>query len=217
MQKQIAVWIICLGLSIIWSNRAQAFEYDVWKSGMPMDEALKFAEINEIPVTCRKFNKPLQRGRDHFRTEVLKQAKKSQNLCYRQYLNGSTALITLHFTPISKKLSCVWIHWTDADVTQQKEVLLALSQKYGEPLKYNPLKDAILNTPDIRLEYDASETQFFIPDKQNMIVVQYTKKAKNALRIIYSNRSLSKQEQTESTTFEQYFKTRYRQQDKNRM
>jgi len=217
MHKHIAVWIICLGLAILIPNQSQAFEYDVWKSGMPLDEALKLAEINDIPVTCRKFNKPLQRGRDHFRTDVLKQAKKSQDLCYRQNLVGSTALITLHFTPISKKLSGVWIYWSEADITQQKETILALSQQYGEPLKYNPNKDIYLITPDIRLEYDDSETQFFVADKQNVIVVRYTKKAKKALRIIYHNRSLSKQEQTELTTFEQYIKTRYRQQDENRM
>ena len=217
MQKNIAVWIICVGLTTLLANRSQAFEYDVWKSGMPLDEALKLAEINDIPVTCRNFSKPLQRGRDHFRAEVLKQAKKAQNLCYRQNLSGSTALITLHFTPISKKLSGVWISWSDADITHQKETIFALSQKYGEPLKYNPYKDIYLITPDIRLEYDVSETHFFAQDKQNIIVVQYNKGAKNILRIFYHNRSLSKQEQAELTTFEQYIKTRYRQQDENRM
>jgi hypothetical protein len=217
MKKQIAVWIICLSLSFIVPNRSLAFEYDVWKSGMTLDDVLKLAEINDIPVTCRKFNKPLQRGRDHFRTEVLKQAKKARNLCYQQNLSGSTALINLHFTPISKKLSCVWIRWTDAEMTQQKELILELAQKYGEPLKYNPQKDAILSTPDIQLEYGVSETQFFVPDKHNIIVVQYTKEAKNVLRIIYSSKSLLKQEQTELTAFEQYIKTRYRQQDENRL
>jgi hypothetical protein len=189
MKKQIAVWIICLSLSFIVPNRSLAFEYDVWKSGMTLDDVLKLAEINDIPVTCRKFNKPLQRGRDHFRTEVLKQAKKARNL----------------------------IRWTDAEMTQQKELILELAQKYGEPLKYNPQKDAILSTPDIQLEYGVSETQFFIPDKHNIIVVQYTKEAKNVLRIIYSSKSLLKQEQTELTAFEQYIKTRYRQQDENRL
>jgi hypothetical protein len=138
-------------------------------------------------------------------------------LCYQQNLSGSTALITLHFTPISKKLSCVWVYWSDADMMQQKEMILALSQKYGEPLKYNPYKDTYLSTPDIRLEDDVSETQFFVADKQNIIVVRYTKKANNVLRVIYYNKSLSKQEHTEIKTFEHYIKTRYRQQDENRM
>ena len=217
MQKQIAVWIICLGLAILIPNQSQAFEYDVWKSGMSLDEALKLAEINDIPVTYREFNKPLQRGRNHFRTEVLKRAKKTQDLCYRQNLRESTALITLHFTPISKKLSGVWIYWSDADITQQKETILALSQKYGAPLKYDPYKDIYSITPDIRREYDVSETHFFAPDQQNIIVVQYKKETNNILRIFYQNRSLSKQEQAELTTFEQYIKTRYRQQDQNRM
>ncbi len=39
----------------------------------------------------------------------------------------------------------------------------------------------------------------------------------SAVLIIYNNLSLSKQEQTEAKTFEQYLKTRYRQQDENRM
>jgi hypothetical protein len=68
-------------------------------------------------------------------------------------LPDTTALVTLHFTPMSKKLSSIHINIMDADKAQQKEVILPLS----------------------------------------------------------------KQEQTEVKTFEQHFKTRYRQQDKKRM
>ena len=114
MQKHIAVWIICLGLAIGFPYRSRAFEYDVWKSGMDMEEVLNLAEINDIPVTCMEFDKPQERGRHHFRTEFLRKAKKSRNLCYKQNLSGSTALITLHFTPMSKQLSYVGIYWPDA-------------------------------------------------------------------------------------------------------
>ena len=100
---------------------------------------------------------------------------------------------------------------------QQKEIILALSQKYGEPLKYSPQKDIFQSHPGFRLENNISETQFFVADRLNIIAVQYIKMGKNELRIIYQNTSLSKQEQTESKAFEQYIKTRYRQQDENRM
>jgi hypothetical protein len=194
-----------------------SFEYDVWKSGIAINEALKIAEMHDIPLTVAELNQPLQRGRDHFRSDFVKRAKKSRNLCYKQKLLGTTALVTLHFTPMSKKLSNIHINIMDADKAQQKEVLLALSEKYGEPLKYSPEKDAFLSTPDIRLQSPLSETKFFAPDKQNVICVQYIEKTKNGLMIIYNNISLSKQEQTEAKTFEQYLKTRYRQQDENRM
>jgi len=103
------------------------------------------------------------------------------------------------------------------DMAQHKESVLALSRKYGEPIKHNPHKDSILSTAYIGLERNAIETQYFVPDQQNIIVVQYAKKANNVLRVLYYDRSLSKQEHNEITTFEQYLKTRYRQQDENRM
>ncbi len=217
MQKHIAVWIICLGLAIGFPYRSRAFEYDVWKSGMEMEEVLKLAEINDIPVTCMEFDKPLVRGQHHFRTDLLRKAKKSRNLCYKQNLSGSSALITLHFTPMSKQLSYVGIYWTSSGPAQQKEIILSLSEKYGEPLKYSPQKDIFQSRPGIRLEDNISETQFFVPDRLNIIAVQYIKKGKNELRIIYQDTSQSKQEQAESKAFEQYIKTRYRQQDDSRM
>ena len=217
MQKHIAVWILCLGLAIGFPYQSRAFEFDVWKSGMAMEEALKLAEINDIPVTCMEFDKPLERGQHHFRTDLLKTAKKSRNLCYKQNLSGSPALITLHFTPMSKQLSYIGIYWTNAGPAQQKEIILALSEKYGEPFKYSPQKDIFQNHPGILLKDNISETQFFVPDRRNIIAVQYIKKGKNELRIFYQDTPLSIQEQAESKAFEQYIKTRYRQQDDNRM
>jgi len=67
MQKQSAVLIICLGLVIVFAYRLQAFEYDVWKSGIAIGEALKIAEMHDIPLTYAELNRPLQRGRDHYR------------------------------------------------------------------------------------------------------------------------------------------------------
>jgi hypothetical protein len=217
MQKQSAVLIICLGLVIVFPHLSLSFEYDVWKSGIAINKALKIAEMHDIPLTGAELNQPLQRGRDHYRAGIVKRAKKSRNLCYKQNLHGTTALITLHFTPMSKKLSNIYVNIMDADSAQQKEAILALSEKYGEPLKYSPEKDVLLITPGIRLEQANSDTQFFVPDKQNIIFVRYAGKRKNDLVINYNNLALSKQEQTEAKTFEQYFKTRYRQQDENRM
>ena len=100
---------------------------------------------------------------------------------------------------------------------QQKEIILALSEKYGEPLKYSPQKDVFQSRPGILLTDNISESQFFIPDRLNIITIQCIKKRKDELIIIYQDTSLSKHEQAESKAFEQYIKTRYRQQDENRM
>jgi len=217
MQKHIAVWIICLSMAIGFPNRSRAFEYDVWKSGMEMEEVLKLAEINDIPVTCMEFDNALERERHHFHAKLVKRAKKSRNLCYKQNLSGAMAVITLHFTPMSKQLSYLEIYWTDAGPSQQKEAILALSQKYGEPLKYSLQKDIFQGQSGPGPESAISETQFFVSDQQNIITVQYIKTAKRDFRIIYQNTALLKQEHTETRTFEQYIKTRYRQQDENRM
>jgi hypothetical protein len=194
MQKQSAVLIVCLSLIILFPRLSPAFEYDVWKSGVAINEAVKIAEMHDIPLTCAELSQPLQRGRDHYRPGIVKQAKKSRNLCYKQKQQGTTAMVILHFTPMSKKLSNIYVNIMDADSAQQKEVILTLSEKYGEPLKYSPDKDVLLITPDIRLEQANSDTQFFAPDKQNIISVRYTGKRKNDLMIIYNNLSLSKQE-----------------------
>jgi hypothetical protein len=186
MQKHIAVWIICLGMAFGFPNRSRAFEYNVWKSGMEMEAALKLAEINDIPITWLEFDKPLERGRHHFRKELVKRAKKSRNLCYKQNLSGAVAVITLHFTPMSKQLSYVAVYWMDAGPAQQKEAILDLSHKYGEPSKYSPQKDILPGQSGLRPENAISETRFFVPDQQNIIAVQN-------------------------------IKTRYRQQDQNRM
>ncbi len=217
MQKQAAVLIIGLSLIVVSPHLSSAFEYDVWKAGIAISEALEIAEMHDIPLTCAEFKAPLQRGRDHYRSDIVEQAKRSRNLCYKQKLRGTTALVTLHFTPMSKKLSRIWISWSDADRAQLKEVILALSEKYGEPLKYNPEKEVLLNAPGIRPKTAFTESQFFAAGQQNIISVHYVQQAKNDLRIIYHSKSMLKQEQTEIKTFEHYFKTRYRQQDDNRM
>ena len=147
----------------------------------------------------------------------MKQAKKSRNLCYKQEMLGKTALVILHFTPMGKKLSSIQINIENAGKAHQKDVILALSEKHGAPLKYSPEKGVSFMIPDIRLQNAVSNTQFFAPDKQNLISVQYIETRKISLTINYNNISLSKQEQTEDETFQHYFKTRYRQQDENRM
>ena len=217
MQRIIFIWIICWGLFAVFLVQSNAFEFDVWKSGISLTEAMKIAEFNDVPLTTAELMKPCQRGKEHFQPDGMKEAQKSRNFCYRDTVVGKTALVTLHFTPISKKLCNACIYWANADKAQQKEVLLMLSEKYGKPLKYSPVKDQFSVSPDIRLENLLSETQFFASDKQNIISVQYVEKRKNVLIIIYNDISMAKQEQTEAKAFEQYIKTRYQQQDENKM
>ena len=210
-------WIIFLGLFAVFPVQSNSFEFDVWNSGISLTEAMKIAEFNDVPLTTADLMKPCQRGKQHYQPDGMKDAQKSRNFCYKDTVVGKTALVTLHFTPMSKKLCNLCIYWAEADKAQQKEVLLMLSEKYGEPLKYSPVKDQFPVSPDIRVENPFSETQFFAADKQNIISVQYVEKRKNVLIVIYNDISMAKQEQTEAKTLEQYIKTRYRQQDENRM
>jgi hypothetical protein len=217
MERKALIWIICLGLFAVFAVQSNAFEFDVWNSGISLTEAMKIAEFNDVPLTTAGAMKPCQRGKEHYRPERMKDAQKSRNFCYKDTVVGKPALVTLHFTPMSKKLCNVVIYWANADKAQQKEVLFVLSEKYGDPLKYSPVKDQFPVTPDIRLENPLSETQFFGVDQQNIICVQYVEKRKSSLIVIYNDISMAKQEQTEAEAFEQYLKTRYRQQADNRM
>ncbi|UCG08373.1 MAG: hypothetical protein JSV83_06925, partial [Desulfobacterales bacterium] len=66
-------------------------------------------------------------------------------------------------------------------------------------------------------EIPLSETQFFAPDEHNRIFVQFVEKRKSAIILIYNDLTITRQEQTEEKIFQQYFKTRYRQQHENKM
>lgn len=221
MNGKALIWVVWLALVILFPNPSTAFEFDVWKSGISLDEAVQIAEFNDVPLRASlgdaKTMKPCQRGKDHFRPDIIKHAQKSRNLFYKDSILGRTALITLHFTPMSKKLCNVCIIWDDADRTHHKEVVLMLTEKYGEPLKYNPTKSQFSLTPDIRLETPLSESQFFASDSQNLISVQFIVKQNNASIVIYNDLQMRKQEQIEEQTFRQYLKTRYRQQSEDRM
>jgi hypothetical protein len=217
MNSKALIWVVWLGLVIIFPNPSRAFEFDFWKSGISLDEAMEIAEFNDVPLTDAKMMKPYQRGKDHFQSEIIKRTQKSRNFFYKDSILGKTALITLHFTPLSKKLCNVRIIWDDADNTHNKEVVLMLTEKYGEPLKYNPIKDQFSLTQDLRLEKPLSESQFFASDSQSLISVQLVVKQKNTLIVIYNDLPMRKQEQTEEQTFQQYFKTRYQQQSEDRM
>ena len=144
-------------LVINFPNPSTAFEFDIWKSGIGLDEAAEIAEFNDIPLTDAKMMKHCQRGKDHFQPDIIKRVQKSRNFFYKDSILDKTALITLHFTPMSKKLCNLCIIWHDTNNHHHKEVVLMLTEKYGEPLKYNPIKDQFSLTPDIRFETPLSE------------------------------------------------------------
>jgi hypothetical protein len=209
--------VVLLGLIIVLPISSIAFEFDIWKSGISLDDALEIAKSNDIPLTDVKRMKHCQRGKDHFQPDTIKHAQKSRNFFYKDSILNKTALITLHFTPMSKKLCNISIIWDNADRAHQKEVVLMLTEKYAEPLKFNPIKDHLSLTPDIRFEGPISKSQFFASGSQDLITVHSIVRQKTSLIVLYNDLPIRKQEKNEEQAFQQFLKTRYQQQSEDRM
>ena len=74
--------VVWLGLVIIIPNTSIAFEFDIWKSGISLDEAMDIAEFNDVPLTDRKSMKSCQRGKNHFQPDIIERVQKSRNFFY---------------------------------------------------------------------------------------------------------------------------------------
>lgn len=216
-KKSLAILAIVLATIPIMPLASFAFEFDVWKSGMTIAQAIKTAQTHDIPLTPAGVSEAGRRGEMHFQLEMDESVKKYSNFCYQDKIMGNAALVTLHFTPMSKKLSHICIFWPEADAAQHTEVVLKLTEKYGNPLKYSPIKDPLPRVAGVQPEMAFSQGQYFEMDRQNMISVQPTGESSTALFLNYTDLPLNRMEHTENQTLKKYIEIRYRQQDENRM
>ena len=79
MKSKALIWVVLLGLAIIFPNTSFAFEFDIWESGISLDEAMEIAEFNDIPLTDANTMKSCQRGKDHFQPDIIERVQKSTN------------------------------------------------------------------------------------------------------------------------------------------
>ena len=117
-----------------------AFHFDIWKSGMDIEEILSAARFHDIPLhkngiisINKKFN-PLM---------CSKYAKTATHYYYKIKLLGKYAKVDLFLTPSSKKLHTLSINWhgmanKNNRAGFEEEITELLSPKYGTPKKQIP-------------------------------------------------------------------------------
>jgi hypothetical protein len=109
--------------------------FDVWKLGMGIEEVMNVSERNDIPL--RK--EGLIGINKHFHPSVRKNAQNATQFYYDCELMGHWAKVKLNFTPISKKLSKITVHWHGLNAknrTQFKgEIEEMLIKKYSAPMR----------------------------------------------------------------------------------
>jgi hypothetical protein len=110
-----------------------SFKFDKWVSGMSVDEAMKVAETQDIPI----IKAGVVSGSKHFNPEVRKYAGTTTAFYYRDNLLGKWSTVTLSFSPVSKVLWSVSINWSGPEMSTKgefrNEVESMLSEKYGKP------------------------------------------------------------------------------------
>jgi len=106
-----------------------AFQFDSWRSGISVREAMAIARDKDIPIVkdgIISVNK-------HFDPNVMKYADTAYEFYYNTDLLGEHAKVYLIFTPESKFLSTIKIQWNAPfkDRSFQTKLFQLLTGKYG--------------------------------------------------------------------------------------
>ena len=110
-----------------------AFQFDSWRSGMSVREAMAVAQDKDIPIVkdgIISVNK-------HFDQKVMKYVDTAYEFYYHADLLGEHAKVNLIFTPESKFLSTIKIQWFAPfkDRSFQTKLFQLLTGKYGNYAK----------------------------------------------------------------------------------
>lgn len=115
------------------SIQHEGFKFDVWYSGMTLDDVQRAAEKNNITLVRDELN------RDHKDPNDSANSKTGRKILYKEQLLGKLATIELLFTPVTQKLYTLSIHWTDLQdhlsSEFSKKLMSNLFDRYGKPAK----------------------------------------------------------------------------------
>lgn len=132
------------------------FTFDIWHSGMTIEEVMNTARRNDIPL----HKKGLISINKHFNPRISEDyIATATEFYYRDNLMGKPGTVTLFFTPTSKLLEKINISLHSVDIKRKspytQEIKTMLSAKYGNPSIHdmnNILSDSFLWTVDNRFE-----------------------------------------------------------------
>jgi len=115
----------------------KGFTFDIWQSGMDIDSAMNIAAINDIPLHRHGL---ISEG-THFNSEMCRDyIHTADEFYYKDNLMGTTATVTLYFTPQSKMLERIKVCLQSSEIDQEssypKEIESMLAAKYGKPSRF---------------------------------------------------------------------------------
>jgi hypothetical protein len=121
------------------SNSPDPFQYDLWQSGLELEEALFLAERHNIPIRAR--GRPSGTGFTH---EVWREAESERVFAYLARQLDHPVRVVLKFTPISKVLYQIQVIFTaKRNSPLYSDLKDILSERYGKPSKtHHPLIDS---------------------------------------------------------------------------
>jgi hypothetical protein len=171
--------------------------FDVWTLGMGINDMMRVAERNDIPL--RK--EGLIGINKHFHPSVKKYAQTATQFYYDCELMGRWAKVKLNFTPTSKQLSKITVHWHGLNAnnrTQFKgEIEEMLIKKYSAPIRR--LKENLLF---VRTEWEVYKTGTVA-----------MRSSSSALDVEYSDKTLANVETAEIQDIQGDNKERYQSKD----
>jgi hypothetical protein len=122
------------------SKSPAPFKYDIWESGIDIEQVIYLAERHNIPIRARG-----HLGGTNFNQEVKKEAKNEHVLAYKIKQLDHPARVILKFTPKSRLLYQVQVAFTVSNPRNSpfySDLMDILSERYGKASKtYHPLND----------------------------------------------------------------------------
>jgi hypothetical protein len=115
------------------SIQHEGFKFDVWYSGMNLDDVQRVAEKNNIILVRDEVNRDQRDPNDSANS------KTNGKILYKEQLLGKLATVELLFTPVTQTLYTLSIHWTDVQdhlsSEFSKKLMSNLFDRYGKPAK----------------------------------------------------------------------------------
>jgi hypothetical protein len=165
------------------NTEESGFHFDIWQSGMNIEEILAVARRHDIPLhkdgiisINNKFNPATSS----------KYAKTATNYYYKTKILGRYAKVDLFLTPSSKRLHTLSINWhgmanNNNRIGFEEEITETLSAKYGSPKRrYGQLLKKVKiwsPSPSVTIELQMTSGNFIAIYKDNeMLEIQTAEK-----------------------------------------
>jgi hypothetical protein len=175
-----------------------SFQFDIWKSGITINEAMKIAKSNDLPI------KPVGiiNSAVNFKSSIYKYINSVDNFYYKTKLIGKNAEVTLCFTPTSRLLYKLTVHFYNIGAENdeyQDEIKSMLQTKYGKPLKTS--KQLFGDSRDWSINNKYTVSMVTVADKIN---------------IVYSDNALDNKNTVEKQKKKDKEKSKYHEKDANK-